>query len=132
MTAVPPVTPKAEKGLTLLQKVIRNGAMCIMAERTPLFYRRMFIEKGSLLIGMAVKTELINGNVRQLVCFCAMGAVAFTAFHFTFPDRMVGRKLNPGFHLLVTIIAQIRFTLVEHLLFGDFVGFMAVITSHVT
>jgi hypothetical protein len=63
--------------------------MCIMAERASLFYRRMIIEKGSLLIGMAIKTELIDGNIRQLVCFCTMGTVTFTTVHFAFPDGMV-------------------------------------------
>ena len=83
------MAPKTEKGLTLLQKVISNCSMCIMAERATFFYRRMFIKEGSLLIGMATKAELINGNVHQLVCFCTMRAVAFTAVHFAFPDGMV-------------------------------------------
>ncbi len=70
------MAPKTEKGLTLLQKVICNGSMCIMAERASLFYRRMIIEKGPLLIGMAIKTELSTFGLELKLERRAMRAVA--------------------------------------------------------
>ena len=89
MTAVPAMTSEAEKWIALLQQVIRNSPMGIVAEIAILFYRGMLIEKGSLFFGMTVIAKGINVHLCQYLRLRTMGSMTVRTFHLTFPDGMV-------------------------------------------
>jgi hypothetical protein len=58
------VTPEAEKGFVLFQEVVGNGPVRIMAEAAILLDRLMLIKKRALLVGMAVKTKIIDTDLQ--------------------------------------------------------------------
>jgi hypothetical protein len=89
MTAMPAMTAETEEWLTLLQQIIGNSPMGIMAEIAILLYRCMFIEKGSLFFGMALIAKGINVHLCQNLRLRTMGSMTVRTFHFTFPDGMV-------------------------------------------
>ena len=60
-----------------------------------------------------------------------MSSMAVGTFHLTFPDWMVRGVLHPGLQLLMTVITEVGFTLVQHLFCSNLMGFMTGITSHV-
>jgi len=125
------VTSEAEKGFTLFQEVVGNSPVRIVAEAAILLNRLMLIKERTLLVGMAVKTKIINTYLQQPVRFGTVSTVTPRTLHLAFPDRMVGRKFRPCPHLLVTVIAELRFSLIQHLFRGCLVRFMTIFTSHI-
>ena len=109
---MPAVAPQAEKGLVLFQEIVGNGAVRIMAEGAILLDRGMLIEKGHLLVGMALIAEVIDRNRVKAVFPRPMSAVAAAALHPTLTHRVMGGKFRQHFHLLVAVIAERRFALV--------------------
>ena len=89
MTPVPTMTSEAEIWITLLQQIISNSPMGIVAKIAILLYRRMFIEKGALFIGMTVIAKGINVHLCQNLGFRTVCSMTVRTFHFTFPDGMV-------------------------------------------
>ena len=111
-TLMPPVTPQAEKRLILFQEIIGNGAVHIMAEVTILLDRGMLIEKWPLLVRMALVAQVIDRDGVQAMFLGSMGAVAGAALHPAFPHWVMGGKFRQHLHLLMTIIAERRLSLV--------------------
>lgn len=109
---MPAMAAQAEKGLVLFQQIVGNGAVHVMTEFTIFFDRGVRIQEGALLIGMALVTEVIDGNVLQAIFLGSVGAVAGAAFHFAFPYGMVRWKFRQHLHLLMAVIAECRLTLI--------------------
>ncbi len=128
---MPAMAAQAEKGLVLFQQIVGNGAVHVMAEFTIFFDRGVLIQEGALLIGMALVTEVIDGNVLQAIFLGTVGAVAGAAVHFAFPYGMVRWKFRQHLHLLMAVIAECGIPLVEHLCLGNLVGLVALIASHI-
>ena len=80
------MTLKAEERFILLQKVICNGAMRVVADIAVFFDWRMLKNKGPLMASMAVETEVASQFVSLQF---AVWIVTVAAGHLAFLDRMV-------------------------------------------
>ena len=80
------VTLKAKERFILMQKIIGNGAMRVVADIAVFFDWRMLKHKGPLMASMAVETEVPSQFVSLQF---AMRVVTVAAGHFAFLDRMV-------------------------------------------
>jgi len=105
--------------------------MNIMTEVAILLDRSMFIQKGTLLIGVALIAEVIDGNGVQAVFLRPVGAVAGTALHPALPHRVMGWKFRLHLHLAVAIVTERRLSLIEHLFLGYLMRLVAFIASHI-
>jgi len=104
--------------------------MHIMTEITILLDRRMLIQKGTLLIGVTLVTEVIHRNGSQTVILSTMRTMTGAALHLAFPYGVVGREFRQHLHLLVAVIAECRIALVQHLCFSYLMGLVALIAAH--
>ena len=74
---------------TLLEKFIRYGAVCVVAETTIFIDRSMFVNVRTLDIGVTTQAEVATTFTHYHRDRPTMRIVAITAGHFAFRNRVM-------------------------------------------
>lgn len=79
--------------------------------------RRMFVGKGSLLVGVALDASRISAGGKSclLQLKTAMRVMTVTAFHRAFENFVMERHAERRLHFTVTTKAKLRLTYLQHL-----------------
>ena len=110
------VALKAEKGFVLLEQVIGNSAMGIMAAHAVFGNRCMFKYEGTALAGMAFETEIVESFIcLEIVDKGTMMGMAAAAFHLSFPDRVVGGIVRLNLNIRMAGITESRLLFFQRL-----------------
>jgi hypothetical protein len=126
------VALEAKKGLILLQKVVRNGAVGCVAYGAVFNDRCMFKDKGALLGSMAGQTEIVYPFIRlEASHLGTVRIVAVRTGHLPFPKGMMGRILHFGLDVWVTAVAAFRLCLGQQMLSGRRVDLVALRATHI-
>ena len=109
MRGVACVAPQAQERRRLLQEVVGDGAVRLVAIGAVLSYRRMFPHKRPLLLRVAFEAQLIECLGLQAFVIFAMGVVTVRTADLAFPDRMMGRQGGQREYLGMAFETGIRF-----------------------
>ena len=83
------VAPQAQKHGRLMEQVVGDGPVRIVADGTALRYGSMFPHKGPLLFRMAFEAQLIECQGFQASVILPVAIVAIGTADLAFPDRMM-------------------------------------------
>ena len=125
------VTSETQKRFILFQEIIGNRSMRIVADTAVLGYRSMLKDEGSLKLGVAVVTEIIHGSLNDILFIGCMGIMTTAAFHFTFPDGVMGREVHLGLFFPVAPITEIGLFGLEQFSFLVLMNLAAIDTPHI-
>ena len=106
--AVACVTAQAQESRWLMQQIVGNRPMRLMANRTILGNRRMFVGKRPLFFRMAAVTDHVDRRLLQIALCLAMRIVAIRAKHLAFLDRMMRRHCVLGVNVAMALVAGER------------------------
>ena len=100
------VTAQAQERRWLMQQIVGNRSMRLMANRAILGHRRMFVGKRPLFFRMAAVTDHVDRRLLQIALCLAMRIVAIRAKHLAFLDRMVRRHCVSCIDFAVALVAR--------------------------
>ena len=106
--AVACVTAQAQESRWLMQQIVGNRSMRLMANRAILGHRRMFVGKRPLFFRMAAVTDHVDRRLLQIALCLAMRIVAIRAKHLAFLDRMMRRHCVLGVNVAMALVAGER------------------------
>jgi hypothetical protein len=120
------VTLKTKEGLVLLEKVVCNGTVGIVTDGAVFENRRMFEDKGSLLIAVTVEAEVVEPFGRfQVIHQRSVVLMAAAARHFAFFQRMPRRKIGFDSHIGMTVETELGIGLFQAICVMDVVAVRA-------
>ena len=101
---------KTDERLILLQQVICNSSVRVMANRAVFCDRRVLEDKGAFLVSMTFETEIVDPLLRfeHPAVGGGMRVMATRAVHLPLSDRMVRRHIGFPALFLVALITEIR------------------------
>ena len=101
-----------------------------MADGAILYNRRMLVQKWPLILGMAVKTDIIEVCFFKIFIFRAMVFMTATAAHLLFFQRMMGREQVLCSFILVAGETDVRIAKMHHFRGSNLMGFMALVAPN--
>ena len=99
------MTLQADERLVLLQQVVGDSAVGVVADGTVFSDRSMLKHKWALVTRVAVNAEIVGAFLGHQA-FCGMRIVAAAAIHLAFLDGMVRGEHGLGHLLLVAVVAE--------------------------
>ena len=107
--AMPDVATQAEEGRGLLEQVVGDGSMRLVADAAILGDGRVFIGKRALLLGVAFPTQHVDMLGLEISLQLPVRVVAVGADHLALLDRMMRRQGVLAEDLGMALVAGLGF-----------------------
>jgi hypothetical protein len=106
--AVTGVAPQAQECRWLVEQVVGDRTVGIVADAAILGDGRVFIGEGALFFRMATVANLIHGLLSQVVFILSVPVVAVGTDHLAFLDGMVRRQTRLCIDVGVALVTYLR------------------------
>ena len=108
------VTLETEERFVLLQQVVRHRPVRVVTDRAVFLYRWVLVGERSLFVRMTLQAEIPRTLLRlQIVYTASVHIMAICTCHLSFPNRMMRRIINLCPDILMTLITELRFRLLQ-------------------
>lgn len=121
------MTAQAQKRLALAQQIVYHGSMRVVANGAILHDRGVLEEERSLILGMALKADIVAVCFFQVVIFRTVVVMATAAAHLFFLHRMMGREQVLRAFVLMAGKTDVGITEMKHFGGSNLMGFMALV-----